>query len=559
MIKNRIFFTLLVSLIFCALFMSASFADAARITQKEYKAAKKDKAYIEKSRKVRRQSYRIVAEKFYKLYAKAPRSPLADDSLYLCAEVWFKSYKRYKITSDLKASLKYYRLLSVNYSSWTAAQAYLKSADIYIIFKDYTSAKYILRKLIKKFPKRKEARTARKKIAEIDHKYLKKKVVKPKKTIKKTPVVKSVTSKGKVTIQNIRHWSDEDYSRIVIDLNKSAAYEQHWLKANPEQNKPPRLFIDIKNSYMNPSIPKAKLIKDGLLKSIRWGTYKKGVTRIVLDSANVNDFKVFPMVNPNRIIIDVSGKNMNFVKTNSDFKTNTGSISGNTTLAKAFGLKVNTIVIDPGHGGKDPGASYYGIKEKDVVLDLGLRLRKLIKQKHPGLKVYMTRETDIFIPLEERTAFANRKRADLFVSIHINAARNKRASGIETYVLNVTKDKRALAVAALENQATAKSLSDLQGILKDIMLNSKLEESLMLAGMVQKHLTTNVKAKSLGVKSAPFYVLVGAKMPSILIECGFVSNRKESKKLQTKKYRQKIAEGIYKGLESYVKQFNGDS
>jgi N-acetylmuramoyl-L-alanine amidase len=232
--------------------------------------------------------------------------------------------------------------------------------------------------------------------------------------------------------------------------------------------------------------------------------------------------------------------------------------SGHTTLAKAFGLKINTIVIDPGHGGHDPGASYYGIKEKDLVLDIGLKLKSLIAVNHPGLKVYMTRSKDIFIPLEERTAFANRKKADLFVSIHINAARNKKASGIETYVLNVTNDKAALAVAALENKATEKSLSDLQGILKDIMLNSKLEESLTLASIVQKYLVKHTNAKNLGVKQAPFYVLVGAKMPSILIECGFVSNKKEAKLLNTNRYRLKIAEGIYKGLEAYVKQFNGN-
>jgi N-acetylmuramoyl-L-alanine amidase len=532
-------------------------AAASNISKAEYMSAKKEKAYIEKSKKVSRTSYRIVAEKFYRLYAKAPRSKLADDSLYLCAEVWYKSYKRFHNKDDLKKALKYYRLLAVNYDSWTAVKAYLISADIYIIFKDYASAKFVLYKLIRKFPKRPEVKVARKKIKEIDRKYLKKKPKKIYHSKSKKTTSKKVTRKT-VTVKSIRHFSDLDYSRIVIDVDKMPKYEQHWLKANPEYGKPPRLFIDIENSVMSSNIPKVQIIKDGLLKSIRWGTYKKNTTRIVLDSENVQDFKVFPMVNPNRIVIDVSSKNIKFNRKDKIFKTKADNLAKGTTLAQAFGLKVNTIVIDPGHGGKDPGASYYGIKEKDVVLDLGLKLRDIIKRDNPNLKVYMTRSTDVFIPLEERTAFANRKRADLFVSIHINAARNRKARGIETYVLNVTNDKRALAVAALENQATAKSLSDLQGILKDIMLNSKLEESLMLAGAVQKYLTTNVKAKSNGVKSAPFYVLVGAKMPSILIECGFVSNKSEAKKLNTSKYRQKIAEGIYKGLKNYINQFNGN-
>jgi N-acetylmuramoyl-L-alanine amidase len=537
-------------------FFLAIYANAAHISKSEYYSAKKDKTYIEKSRKVSRTSYRIVAEKFYHLYSKAPKDALADDSLYLCAETWYKSYKKFRNKNDLKQALKYYRLLAVNYNSWTAAKAYLSSADIYIILKDYASAKYTLYKLIKRFPKRTEAKIARKKIAEIDKKYLHKKTVKKHKKITSKPKKVTYSSK-KTTIKGIRHFSDLNYSRIVIDVDRMPKYEQHWLKANPEHNKPPRLFIDIENSVVGRGIPKAQHIKDGLLKSIRWGTFKKNTTRIVLDSENVQDFKVFPMVNPNRIVIDVSSKNIKFTRKDKIFKTKTDNLGKGTTLAKAFGLKVNTIVIDPGHGGKDPGATYNGLKEKDIVLDLGLKLRGTIKRNNPNLKVYMTRSTDIFIPLEERTAFANRKRADIFVSIHINAARNKKAHGIETYVLNVTNDKGALAVAALENQATTKSLSDLQGILKDIMLNSKLEESLMLAGAVQKNLTSIVKAKSLGVKQAPFYVLVGAKMPSILIECGFISNRQESKKLKSNFYRQKIAEGIYKGLKSYINQING--
>ncbi len=541
---------------------------ASGITNREYNNVKKEKYRIEKNRYSKRYQYRNVAEKFYKLYAKSPRSPLADDCLYLCAEVYYNSYKKFGIKSDLTSSLSYYRLLAVNYTSWTAAKAFLKSADIYIMLKDYISAKYILQKLIRKFPKRKEARIAKAKIREIDKKYSssKQKTVKKKHTIKYIYTGnkhhnKSISTKGKVTINNIRYWSDKDYSRVVIDLDGPAKYEKHWLKANPEKNKPPRLFIDIYNSKINPKVQKVFLIKDGLLKSIRWGSYKKGTTRIVLDSENVQDFKVFPMVNPNRIIVDVSGKNFMFVKKKRNKFSDLNSqslISDDTTLAKAFGLKINTIVIDPGHGGHDPGASYYGIKEKDIVLDIGLKLKSLLAINHPELKVYMTRSKDIFIPLEERTAFANRKKADLFVSIHINAARNRKASGVETYVLNVTNDKAALAVAALENKATAKSLSDLQGILKDIMLNSKLEESLVLAQKIQNYLVKHIKAKSLGVKQAPFYVLVGAKMPSILVECGFVSNKKEAKLLNTNRYRLKIAEGIYKGLEAYVKQFNGN-
>ncbi len=164
----------------------------------------------------------------------------------------------------------------------------------------------------------------------------------------------------------------------------------------------------------------------------------------------------------------------------------------------------------------------------------------MIKRNYKNIDVYMTRNKDVFIPLEARTAFANRKKADMFISIHVNAAPpNRKARGVETYVLNVTNDKKALEVAAFENATTQKSMSDLQGILKDIMLNSKLEESLQLASFVQKNLHKNIyKSKRYdlgGVKQAPFYVLVGAKMPAVLVEAGFVSNTNEAKMLKTKK------------------------
>jgi N-acetylmuramoyl-L-alanine amidase len=233
-------------------------------------------------------------------------------------------------------------------------------------------------------------------------------------------------------------------------------------------------------------------------------------------------------------------------------------VVGAPTLASAFGLKVRTRVIDPGHGGKDPGCNYSGLKEKDIVLDIAKELSALL-QKDPSLKVYLTRDKDTYLPLEERTAIANKYKADLFISIHINAAPNKSASGIETYVLNVTNDASALEVAAFENKATTKSISDLQGILKDLMLNSKLEESMNLAYAVQKNLSASLKlskAQNLGVKQAPFYVLVGAQMPSVLIEAGFLSNKADSGKLATAAYRKSVAAAIHKGILEYSAKYN---
>ncbi|MCD8491902.1 MAG: N-acetylmuramoyl-L-alanine amidase, partial [Geovibrio sp.] len=289
-------------------------------------------------------------------------------------------------------------------------------------------------------------------------------------------------------VKSIRHFAASDYTRVVIDLNKPTEFMKHWLRENPEFNKPPRLFIDLQTDSIDASIPKEIDIKDGLLRSVRWAPNRPGVTRIVLDSDNVKDFTVFAMSNPDRIVIDVSNQGIDnkqpeTLRTAERNITNDRDLS-KTTLASVFGLKVRRIVIDAGHGGKDPGASYYGLKEKDIVLDIALELERLFKQ-NTDLEVHLTRRTDVFIPLEERTAIANRLKADIFVSVHVNASRNKNSSGLETFVLNVTKDQSALEVAAAENMATEKSMSDLQGILKDIMLNSKLEESLLLAAKAQ--------------------------------------------------------------------------
>jgi len=529
------------------------------ILKNKYDAAKKDFTYIQKSKNVSRKSYKLVAEKFYNIYKDNPGSYLADDSLYLTAKTYHKSYLRFKDKNDLRSALKYYRLVAVNYNSYLSADAYLKSADIYILLKDYASAKFMLQRLINRFPDKKESKLAKTKIKGIDKKNpaFREIEVNPatRQADKEEAKNNNINGKG-VWINNIRYFSSNDYTRVVIDLNKKANYNEHWLKANPEFNKPPRLFIDIIDSNISDKIPKEIPIKDGLVKTIRWGNFNKNITRIVLDSDNFKDFSVFSMANPNRIVIDVRGQSgiagssgtLALKKDN----VNTG------TLASVFGLKVKKIVIDAGHGGKDPGATYYSLYEKDIVLDIALELKKLFS-KHKELEVILTRDRDIFIPLEERTAIANRNRADIFVSVHINASKNKKVTGTETYVLNVTKDKAAMEVAAFENQVSKKSLSDLQGILKDIMLNSKLEESLILAKNVQDILVPTLKTRNLGVKQAPFYVLVGASMPSILVEANFMSNKSVASQLRTGSYRKKIANSIYKGILQYIKKYNGTS
>jgi N-acetylmuramoyl-L-alanine amidase len=214
-------------------------------------------------------------------------------------------------------------------------------------------------------------------------------------------------------------------------------------------------------------------------------------------------------------------------------------------------------VVDPGHGGHDPGAiGPNGIQEKDVVLAIGLRLRELFREEL-GVDVVMTRSTDIFIPLEERTAIANKVGADLFLSVHANAASNRNAAGIETYYLNLAKTDKVAQLAAKENGTSLEKVSVLQAILFDLMANYKLNDSAHLADEVQKSLHKKIRTrysdvKNLGVKQGPFYVLVGASMPSILVETAFLSNAAEESRLKDPSYQDMTANGILEGVRSYI-------
>jgi N-acetylmuramoyl-L-alanine amidase len=236
--------------------------------------------------------------------------------------------------------------------------------------------------------------------------------------------------------------------------------------------------------------------------------------------------------------------------------------SGDRSLIRALGLKIGKIVIDPGHGGHDTGTiGPNGLEEKDLVLEVGRRLGKLLETRL-GAEVVYTRRDDTFIPLETRTAIANQARADLFVSIHANSSHDAAARGVETYYLNFTSSPEALEVAARENAVSEKSIYELQDLVKKIALKEKIEESREFAGDVQQSLHSGLATKSpairdRGVKKAPFIVLIGANMPSILAEISFVSNPTDEHRLATSEYRQRIAESLYRGIARYVNGLSG--
>jgi N-acetylmuramoyl-L-alanine amidase len=237
--------------------------------------------------------------------------------------------------------------------------------------------------------------------------------------------------------------------------------------------------------------------------------------------------------------------------------------AGGFSIARQLGLGVSRIVIDAGHGGHDPGAQVRGLNEADLTLDVALRLEKLL-EKEAGVEVVLTRRSNVYVPLEERTAIANREGADLFLSIHANASRNVQANGVETYFLSFASSPEAESVAARENSASARDMHTLPDIIKAIALNNKLDESRDLAGMVQEALITRLRrsnrsVRNLGVKKAPFVVLIGAEMPSVLAEVSFLTNRQELALLKTAAYKQRIAEALHAAVMRYRRSLKGAS
>jgi N-acetylmuramoyl-L-alanine amidase len=342
-----------------------------------------------------------------------------------------------------------------------------------------------------------------------------------------------IYAEEKIEVSDIRYWSYPEYTRVVIILSGHADYAQNRL------SRPDRLYVDLKDSVLKNDLPKTISVGNGMLRSVRAGQFSENTVRIVLDFDRMDNYKVITMEDPNRLVIDIYGQK------------------------QSASLK-KRIVLDPGHGGHDPGAvGPRNLYEKDVVLDIALKLKKILAQDQ-NLEVFLTRDTDAFIPLEQRTAIANSKRADLFVSIHANASPRRDAKGVETYLLNWTNDEEAMKVAARENAISLKKMKKmnegrdvLDMMLSDLRRDNKRDESLKLANFVQQDVVSRLNKSyshvvDLGVKQALFYVLFGAQMPSVLVEVSFISNPLEEKLLAKDSYRVQLAQSIASGVNKYM-------
>jgi N-acetylmuramoyl-L-alanine amidase len=368
----------------------------------------------------------------------------------------------------------------------------------------------------------------------------------------------------RAALTGVRFLSWKNYTRVMLELSQEAKYEVRQLKEDSAKGLPSRVYVDIQGARVAMPAKEPISVDDGLLRQVRVGQYNPEVVRVVLDMTNLGAHNAFVLPDPYRLVIDIYGQNamdkiaLQAPVTKTDaaprkpaarsVKTAPQAPSGTHSLRK--------IVLDPGHGGKDPGAiGVGGVTEKEIVLNIAKRLAVKLRREM-GVEVVLTRTDDRFVALEDRTALANAEDADLFISLHMNASPNADARGVETYYLDNTTDEAAIRLAARENGTSRRNISDLQFILSDMMQSMKQEDSIALAHRLQGSLVGGMNrvmgdVKDLGVKKALFYVLVGARMPSVLVEMFFITNRIEGRAMRQQKYQDAMVEALFDGIQKY--------
>ena len=531
-----------------------------------YSALRHDYQQLIKSSQLQRQrtNWEKLIKRFDRHIAQKPQDKNREKSLFLLARTWDGLSKASGSKSDAqKAVAHYVEMVDQFPHSQLADDAlFLAGQASEYRLKDKTSAYNYYQRLVLQTPAGDMAGEAQKRLA-----------VLPVPVVKKTQLVvtknqhKHKAIGDSPRLKKIRYWSGPEYTRVVLDITAPVVAKPHYLKG-----KDPRLYFDLLYTKLVGNLPSVVPIRNGLVKQVRVSLFDTQQTRVVLDLNRVVEYKLTTLENPHRLVIDIKGPPLKVGLTSQLPQKNTAASADDSIASilssasdrqvvlhipqKTHDEGIRLIVVDAGHGGRDPGAiGPHRVYEKDVVLKMAKVLAKALRQQL-GVKVLLTRSDDRYLKLRQRTEYANRVGADLFISLHANATTNGKAYGVETYFLNLSKNNQAAEVAARENGTTLKEVGNLEAILFDLMANAKINESSRLAAEVQQALVAGLrphysKIKDLGVKQGPFHVLLGATMPSVLIETGFISNSREEKRLTSPKYQKRVAAAIVKGVKSY--------
>jgi len=576
----------MIRLIVCIITLVGLMVPVSALAENAEQAYRKARdAYYALQNSSRKQMYRENWERvfgqFESVAKRFPETRRGADALYMCGKTIAGLYRVSRIRPDAERAVELFEEMADTYPENTLSDDALFHAGEMLeeTLKDKQRAYLVFQRLVSALPRgdmHTKASSRLKALAGYAPQLKQPPVKEPVTRNETSPSVDKVVSQGSSAgnqLTSIRHWSNPGYTRIVIDVSGETQFTTNYLAPEPDKNIPPRLYVDIERTALDEKLAETTIVDDGLLRRIRTGKPQDGTVRVVLDLHSIGDYKVFPLVDPWRIVIDIAGDKSPELKRD-ETSISTLPETGHDDIAKMLGetpkepppLHIRTapatttlrrIVVDAGHGGKDPGAvGPNGVLEKDVTLRLAKELSKeLVRQI--GCEVILTRSTDVYLPLEERTAIANKVGADLFISLHANANKSRKAYGIETYYLNFSKNDKAAAVAARENGTSLKQVSDLELILFDLMANAKINESSRLATEIQKSLVHHISKKysnirDLGVRQGPFYVLLGATMPSVLVETAFISHPREEKRLASSGYQKSAAQAIAAAIKEYA-------
>ncbi|MBN1142417.1 MAG: N-acetylmuramoyl-L-alanine amidase [Deltaproteobacteria bacterium] len=546
-----------------------------------------------------REKWERVIDGFEKFFLAFPQHEKGPAALFMAGRATQGLYRISRRNNDARRGADFFDRLEKTFSCHNLADdALVMAAEIHEgILGDREGAIDRYRKVAALHPQGDQVHLARKRLEELGEASPVPPPVPP-----SVPEAKGLP--GLVKVEGIRHSFAENISRVVLDVTGPAIFFYNVLPGNEQEKPGRRLYVDLKDSLPAQGLPLKMEINDPFIQRIRTGRPLPHQTRIVLDLKTMEDFRVFSLENPSRVVIEIAGQKDGWAKVAADQSDNVPAPVAQVeeppapppaaekspvaaqqhpplpskpdelssilekTVAEAppcpvIPLPVTSgkngtrrIVVDAGHGGKDPGAiGPGGVLEKDVVLNIAKKLAKRLENEF-RCEVILTRDKDVFIPLEERTAMANRLNADLFISIHANASLNRRLRGVETYYLNFSKNEEAASVAARENNTTLEEVGDLELILFDLMAHAKINESSLLADKVQKGMISALKGRypniqDNGVRQGPFHVLLGANMPSILVETAFISNRGDESRLVSHKYQEGVVEGILAGVKNF--------
>jgi N-acetylmuramoyl-L-alanine amidase len=522
---------------------------------------------------VQSETWIAVVEAFSDLAARYPESPLASEALWRIGWI-YGTRADAGDTAARTPSLSAYEQLVEKYPTSPRAPEALFRLAAGAESSSGTRSARLYGRLLQQYPSTPQASLARNRLADVerrtptpvtqsDEEPVRRAGAAPAELASEGPpseepaVVEAAPVENLAIFKGVRFYSDSTHTRVVLDFDGSVTYE------SGDAASPPRVFIDLQGVALADSMDGASLqdgeqvfqVGSNAVEKVRVGLNRPGVARVVVHLPVSSRYTMFSLDNPGqpfRIVLDVPTEK---VASRIRETRRPPEVEG-TPLSRQLGLGIHRIVIDPGHGGRHPGAvGRTGVTEKDLTLAVSLLLAQ--KLRDSGYEVLLTREDDRTLDLSERTEFANRADADLFISVHINSARNRKLRGFETYYLNLATDSAAADVAMRENAGDEAALGNLDDVLESIVKGSNKDESSELARSIQDSLVLHLsksfpEVRDLGVKSAPFFVLVGAKMPSVLVELSFISNEEEESLLKRARYQEQMVEAILIGTQSFI-------